>query len=98
MLIRQAKRIIHKLQLDRAIVVTVLSQMLRVLTGPVSVVALAKCLSDEELGYYYTFQPLLGLSVFLELGFSQNIVQFTAHEASRLTLSKEGALSGDANA
>ena len=88
----------RRLQVDRAIFMTVVGQMLRVLTGPLAILALGKCLSENELGYYYTFQPLLGLSVFLELGFSQNIVQFTAHEASRLALDPSGSLSGDAQA
>jgi hypothetical protein len=51
-------------------------------------------LSPEVQGYYYTFLSVAALSVFIELGFSQCIIQFTSHEAAHLKVSDSGLLTG----
>jgi hypothetical protein len=51
-------------------------------------------LSPEVQGYYYTFLSVAALSVFVELGFGQCIIQFTSHEAAHLKVSDSGLLTG----
>jgi len=46
-------------------------------------------------GFYYTFFGLLGLQVLGELGLGTVIVQFAAHEWSKLRLDDTGGIAGD---
>ena len=39
-------------------------------------------------GFYYTFNSLLAMSVFLELGFNGCIIQFISHEYAHLSIEK----------
>jgi O-antigen/teichoic acid export membrane protein len=54
--------------------------------------------TPEEQGYFYTFAGLMALQVFLEMGFSQCVVQFASHEFARLRFLPGGALEGEARA
>ena len=83
-----------KLMLDRAVILSLLGQMIRLVTGPATLLLVLRYLGPVEQGYYYTFQGVLGLSILLELGFAQNIVQFTAHEASALNLGPDRTVTG----
>lgn len=53
-----------------------------------------KKLSPEVQGYYYTFLSVAALSIFVELGFGQCIVQFTSHEAAHLEIGNSGLITG----
>ena len=89
------RKIAGKAGIDRAVRWTILTQILRMGTGPVTMVLMLKYLSPELQGYLYAFASVLGVSIFLELGFSQNILQFASHEFSRLNLTPERKLQGD---
>lgn len=52
-------------------------------------------LSADCQGYAYTFGSVLAISIFLEMGFSQNILQFASHEFASLSFEPDGSLSGD---
>lgn len=54
-----------------------------------------KFLDLKSLGYAYTFNSVLAISIFLEMGFSQNLVQFVSHEFSKLKFNENGDLGGD---
>lgn len=88
------KRLIVLFGLDSAIIYTVFARGWSVLAGPVTFFLLARFLSPEEQGFYYTFGSILGLQIFFELGFSNVILQFTSHESAQLTLT-EGRLQGN---
>lgn len=56
---------------------------------------MVKFLTLEAQGYAYTFGSVLGISVFLEMGFSQNILQFASHEFAKLEFAGNRSLIGD---
>jgi O-antigen/teichoic acid export membrane protein len=55
-------------------------------------------LSADCQGYAYTFGSVLAISIFLEMGFSQNILQFASHEFASLSFRENGSLTGDPDA
>lgn len=83
---------------DRAIAYTLIGRGWTVIAGPVSVILIARFLSPEEQGFYYTFASILALQVFFELGLSYVILHFASHEKAKLEWSAAGALEGDADA
>ena len=59
---------------------------------------MVRYLSADCQGYAYTFGSVLAISIFLEMGFSQNILQFASHEFAFLEFKENGALTGEPNA
>lgn len=76
--------ITQKLGIDKAIFYTLLGRGLQISTALFTVFFIAKYLSPDEQGYYYTFGSIVAIQVFFELGLTQIITQFVAHEASHL--------------
>lgn len=87
----------QKLGVDKAIFFTLLSRGLQISTALFTVFFIAKNLSPEEQGFYYTFGSIVALQVFFELGLTSIITQFVAHEASHLKLNAECRMEGDAS-
>jgi hypothetical protein len=83
---------------DRPVLFVLATRAWSLVTGPVSVLAVGLFLSQESQGYYYTFGSLIGLQVFLEMGFNQAIIQFASHEFALLHWSESGTLDGNAPA
>lgn len=81
---------------DKAIFFTLLSRGLQISTALFTVFFIAKNLSPEEQGFYYTFGSIVALQVFFELGLTSIITQFVAHEASHLKLNSEFKMEGEA--
>jgi O-antigen/teichoic acid export membrane protein len=52
-------------------------------------------LTPEQQGYWYLFGSLAALSIFADLGFSNIILQFSAHEFAFLCFTDDGLLSGE---
>lgn len=52
-------------------------------------------LSAEEQGYWYTFTSLAALAILADLGFSNIILQFAAHEFAYLSFDKDNYVVGD---
>lgn len=73
-----------KLGVDKAIFFTLLGRGLQIGTALFTVLFVAKFLSPEEQGYYYTFSSIIAIQVFFELGLTGVITQFVAHEVSHL--------------
>ena len=88
--------ITQKLGVDRAIFFTLLSRVLQISTALFTIFFIAKNLSPEEQGFYYTFGSIVALQVFFELGLTSIITQFVAHEASHLKLNAEFKMEGEA--
>lgn len=76
----------NKLGIDKAIAYSSGSRIAQAITGPLSVLFIAKYLTGVEQGFFYTFGSLLAVQIFLELGLSGIITQFVAHEACKLQL------------
>ena len=81
--------------IDRAVFFSNAGQMLRLVTGPITMVLVLRHLTPEIQGYYYAFAGVVAMQVFLEMGFSQNILQFASHECAKLKFTPAGTLEGD---
>ena len=83
---------------DRPVFYTGLGQTWSLFSGPITIYLVTQCFTPTTQGYFYTFGSIIALQAFLELGFSQCIVQFASHEFARLRFGPGGALEGDAQA
>src|ERR1017187_5170515 len=81
--------------LDRAIAFTVLARFWSSFAGMVTVLLIARFLSPNEQGYYYTFFSLVALQIVFELGFSFVVLQLAAHERAQLTFLPDGRVEGN---
>jgi O-antigen/teichoic acid export membrane protein len=76
---------LKKLGLDEAIAFTIFSRAIQAGGGIFTLIFVAKNLSTNEQGYYFTFGSILAIQIFFELGLSNIITQFVAHENAHLT-------------
>ena len=83
---------------DRAISYAIWGKVWQLFAGPITILMIARYLSPENQGFYYTFISLVALQSFVELGFSVIIVQFASHEWSDLKLDSKGNITGDPKA
>ena len=74
---------------------TLINQMWRLVSGPIIMLLIPLFLTETQQGYWYLFGSLSALSIFADLGFSNIILQFSAHEFAFLSFSKDGILVGD---
>ena len=88
-------RLLHKIGMDRAIAYGSGARIIQAIAGVVTLFFIAAFLSGEEQGYYYTFSSLLGIQVFFELGFTNILTQFVAHEAAHLKVVNNTEYEGD---
>ncbi len=82
------------LGLDRSISNTLLLRFSMASCSFITIFFVSIFLTQEIQGYYYTFNSLIGLQVFVELGFNFAIVQIVSHEMARLSWNQEGVLFG----
>lgn len=82
--------------LDAHVLAMLLQRSWSVLAGGITVLLLPLCLDSTRQGYYFTFASILALQVFFELGMSQVVVQFVAHEAAHLRQGIDGRYEGEA--
>jgi hypothetical protein len=87
--------LIQILGVDRAILASVTTQLLRFVTGPITLLLIIRYLTPETQGFFYTFASVAGLQVFLEAGFAMCIAQFSSKEFSALRFNKRKLLTGD---
>lgn len=93
-MVGRIKSVSHKLGIDGAIAYTVLARIIQAGGGVISIIFIAKYLSNVEQGYYYTFGSVLAIQMFFELGLSNIITQFVAHEMAHLEWDGETRLRG----
>jgi O-antigen/teichoic acid export membrane protein len=74
---------------------TLINQLWRLVSGPITMLLIPLFLSPKQQGYWYLFGSLSALSIFADLGFSNIILQFSAHEYAFLHLTEEGLLGGE---
>jgi O-antigen/teichoic acid export membrane protein len=74
------KFFVKYLGLDSTVLYTLLSRTIQASGGLFSIYLVLRFLSKDEQGYYYTFLSLLSIQIFFELGLSNIIVQYVAHE------------------
>lgn len=89
------KRIFAFMGLDRAIVYTLAGRGWSLIAGVFNLLLVARFLTSDEQGYYYTFASLLAMQVFFELGMSFVVMQFASHEMAHLFWLNDGTINGD---
>src|SRR6266567_4716494 len=82
--------------IDRAIGFNILARAWSSSAGLITVALIARFLTPQQQGYYYTFGSLIALQIIFELGFSLVILQMASHERAHLSISEDGHISGDA--
>jgi O-antigen/teichoic acid export membrane protein len=84
----------YKLGINEVIAYTIFSRIIQVIGGIISIIFISKYLTKVEQGYYYTFGSILAIQIFFELGLSNIITQFVAHENASLKWSNKFSFSG----
>ncbi len=84
MVLEIIKKALLKIGIDGALAFTILTRLVQGAGGIVSIVFIARFLSPEEQGYYYTFASILAIQAFFELGLGSIITQYTAYEFANL--------------
>ena len=84
--------------IDRAIAYVIVGRSISILAGPITALMVISFLSPVEQGFYYTFNSLLAIQVFFELGLTLVVLQFASHEKANLEWNDSGTLTGDLNA
>lgn len=79
--------------IDRASGFAILARFWQLLTGPITQILITLCMSAAGQDYYYAFNSLLGMQVFLELGLHAVLINLASREWARLEL-VEGKISG----
>lgn len=82
--INPAKEFLKKIGVNGSIAYTVTGKAFQTVGGVILLLLVARFLTKEEQGYYYTFASILAIQIFFELGLSNIIVQFVAHENANL--------------
>jgi len=85
---------LSKFRVDTAIIYVVITKLFQAGGGAMSIFFIAKYLTKEEQGYYYTFGSILAVQMFFDLGFSTIITQFVAAEFAFLKLEGSTGLVG----
>lgn len=85
----------RRVEVDSAVFYILLAKVWGIPSAVVTMLLLARCLSPDDQGYYYTFGSILGLSIFFELGFFLVILNVTSNEYSQLTIGEDKRLFGN---
>lgn len=91
-------RLLHHAEVDRAVLFGLLTRFWQMLTGPVTLLLIARHMKPEVQGFYYTFASLLALQSFVELGFYVVIINVASHEWASLKLDNIGRICGESHA
>lgn len=86
---------IRRNQAVKDIISTLFFQFYRLISGPLMLFLIPIFLTKIEQGYWYLFSSLAALSTLADLGFSNIILQFSAHEFAHLSISKENEMVED---
>ncbi|GEO06872.1 hypothetical protein AAE02nite_45360 [Adhaeribacter aerolatus] len=90
-----ARKIYDKAGLNPAIIFNILTRIVQSAAGILTLLLITRFLDKNEQGYYYTFTSLLAIQIFFELGLTNIITQYVAHEAAHLSWSSNYQLTGD---
>jgi len=88
-------KVLKSIGMDRAIAFGSGARVVQAVSGVVTIFFIATFLTGAEQGYYYTFGSLIAIQTFFELGFTNIITQFVAHEVSHLQITKENSFEGE---
>lgn len=88
----------HKVEVDRAVFLGILSRGWGIFAGALTLLVIAYKFTPQLQGYYYTFFSIVSFQFLIELGVGNIIIQFASHEWSKLSLDKSGGITGDTQA
>lgn len=88
------KKIVRRFGVDKSIAYSSGARFVQAFTGVASIFFIAQFLTKVEQGFYYTFGSIVAIQVFFELGLTNIITQYVAHEASRLKWEDATTLEG----
>jgi len=80
---------------DEAVAYGVLASVWQVLAAPVTILMIAGWLNSAAQGFYYTFNSLVALQTYVELGLSIVVLSAASHEWAFLGLDARGRIIGD---
>ena len=82
------------LGIDLHILQTLLLRGWSVIAGGVMVLFVPHWFDRVDQGYFYTFNSLIAIQIFFELGMNQVVVQIVSHEAAHLSGQPDGSFTG----
>jgi len=92
------RKLFYKAEVDRAVFFGILAKIWGLVAGPFTALLIVIRFTPEYQGYYYTFNSLLAIQIFVELGLTIVISQFASHEWSKLRMDDSGGIAGDKEA
>jgi O-antigen/teichoic acid export membrane protein len=92
------KKLMTCIGVDRSVLYALAGRGWNLVSGVATLLLVARNLTLDEQGYYYTFASLLAMQIFFELGMSTVVLQFASHEVAHLTWTDAGTLVGDPTA
>ena len=87
--------ITRRLGVDKSIAYSSGARVVQAFTGVASILFIAQFLTKTEQGFYYTFGSIIAIQVFFELGLTNIITQYVAHEFSHLRWKDSTTLEGE---
>ncbi len=89
---------LRRAEVDWAVFYGVLASVWRLMSSPITMLLIGRCLTPEMQGFYFTFGSLLALQSFLELNLTIAVLNVASHEWARLKLDEAGEIVGDPDA
>jgi O-antigen/teichoic acid export membrane protein len=83
------------LSIDQAVRYSIAGKIWLLASGLLTTLLIALHFTSELQGYYYTFNAVLVVQVFAELGLSSVLVSFASHEWFKLHIDVQGRVAGD---
>ena len=82
------RRLVNRLEVDRAVFYAIAQRIWQVLAGPVSMLVISSFFTEDMQGYFYAFASLMALQVFFELGLHAVVIPLVSHEFAHLSLAR----------
>lgn len=89
---------LRRAEVDRAVFFGVMASSLQLISAPITLLLIARYVTPETQGFYYTFGSLLALQTYFELGLSVVVLNSASHEWAGLRLDDNGRMVGDPDA
>jgi len=86
---------LSRVGISKAVLASLMVKGWQMLAGALTLILVARYLSSEEQGYFYTFNSVIGLQIIFEMGLSFVILQFSGHYFANLSWLKLGGVKGD---
>ncbi len=88
------RNILMRIGIDKAISFVIIGRGFGVFSGVITLFFIARFLTPEEQGYYYTFSSIVALQIIFELGLGTVLIQFASHEMAKIRFQR-GHFVGD---